>query len=169
MNDLSPTHRRRARLADAVLAALVLGPPAAPLLAAWGLLVPRLVSDTIYTMGAFVCPQPAYGPVLYDGWIMAVCMRCYGTVLGLLITRLLYAVDGGAGRYWLIHMGLRALPVFAALIFVYPAEYAGQVAGLWGFDHGITTLAGLITGGGLGLLFHPVLQGNHSPRIADSR
>jgi hypothetical protein len=149
---------RRGLIADIVLAALLLGPLAAPFLAAWGLLVPRAVSGIIYTLGTFVCPQPAQGLPLYDGQIMAVCMRCYATVLGLLLTRLLYAADGGAARIWLPRYGLRALPLFAIQIFAYAAELAGQVAGLWSFDNLAVTAAGLITGVGLGLMFHPLLQ-----------
>jgi uncharacterized membrane protein len=149
---------RRGLVADILLAALLLGPLAAPFLAAWGVLVPRTISGVIYTMGTFVCPQPARGLPLYDGQIMAVCMRCYATVLGLLLTRLLYAADGGATRIWLPHYGLRALPLFATLIFAYAAEFAGQVAGLWPFDNLAVTVAGLITGVGLGLMFHPLLQ-----------
>src|SRR4029453_5030823 len=87
---LSRTTHWRGLLADLVLAGLLLGPLAAPFLQSRGLLVPRTVSGTIYTMGSFVCPQPALGVALYHDQIMAVCMRCYGTVLGLLITRLLY-------------------------------------------------------------------------------
>jgi uncharacterized membrane protein len=145
-------------VADIVLAALLVGPLAAPFLAAWGLLVPRAVSGIMYTMGTFVCPQPAHGLPLYGGQIMAVCMRCYGTVLGLLLTRVLYAADGAAARVWLPRYGRRALPFFAALIFAYAAELAGQVAGLWRFDNLAVTAAGLIAGVGLGLMFHPMLQ-----------
>src|SRR6266545_4775909 len=117
-------------------------------------------SPALSTLWAiFVCPQPAQGPALYDGQIMAICMRCYGTVLGLLLTRLLYAADAGAGRGWLRRYGLRALPIFAALIFTYAAEFAGQAAGLWGFNNLVVTAAGLITGAGLGSMFHPILQG----------
>jgi uncharacterized membrane protein len=153
-----PIHQR-GLLADVVLAGLLLGPLAAPFLQAWGLLVPHMVSGMIYTMGMFVCPQPAQGLALYDGQIMAVCMRCYGTVLGLLLTRLLYVADSGTGRGWLPRYGLRALPIFAALIFAYAAEFAGQVLGWWRFDNLVVTAAGLITGIGLGLMFHPMLQG----------
>ncbi|MFL5805474.1 MAG: DUF2085 domain-containing protein [Roseiflexaceae bacterium] len=144
--------------ADVVLAALLLGPLAAPLLRAWGLPVPHMVSGIIYTMGTFVCPQPARSLPFSDGQIMAVCMRCYGTVLGLLATRLLFAADGGAAWIWLPRYGLRALPLFAALIFAYAAEFAGEVAGWWAFDNPIVTIAGLISGIGLGLMFHPILQ-----------
>ena len=150
--------RRRGLLADAALAALLLGPLAAPLLQAWGLLASHTVADIIYTMGAFVCPQPARGLPLYDGRIMAVCMRCYGVLLGLLATRLLYAADQGTARLWLPRYGLRALPLFAALVFAYAGELAGQVAGLWRFDNADVTVAGLISGVGLGLMFHPILQ-----------
>jgi uncharacterized membrane protein len=153
-----PLHRR-GLIGDVVLAGLLLGPLAAPFLQGWGLLVPRTVSGIIYTMGMFVCPQPAQGLALYDGQIMAVCMRCYGTLLGLLLTRLLYAADAGNGRIWLPHYGLRALPIFTVLIFTYAAEFAGQVGGLWGFNNLVATAAGLITGAGLGLMFHPILQG----------
>ena len=149
---------RRGLAADIVLSALLLGPLAAPFLAAWGLLAPRAVSGIIYTIGTFVCPQPARGVPLYDGQMMAVCMRCYGTVVGLLLTRLLYAADGGATHIWLPRYGRRTLPLFAALIFAYAAELAGQVAGLWHFDNLAVTAAGLITGVGLGLTFHPLLQ-----------
>ena len=145
-------------IADVMLAALLLGPLAAPLLQAWGLLIPHMVSGVIYSMGTFVCPQPARGLPFYDGQIMAVCMRCYGTVLGLLATRLLFAADGGAAWIWLPRYRLRALPLFAALIFAYAVEFAGEVAGWWAFDNTIVTAAGLISGIGLGLMFHPILQ-----------
>jgi uncharacterized membrane protein len=153
----------RGVLVDAALAALALGPLAAPLLRAWGLQAPSAVSGIIYTMGTFVCPQPTRGLAFYDRQIMAVCMRCYGTVLGLLLTRLLYAIVGGVSRFWLPRYGLRTLPLFAALIFVYAAEFAGEVVGLWRFDNIVVTSAGLITGVGLGLMFHPLLQGSRQP------
>jgi uncharacterized membrane protein len=155
---------RRGFLADAVLVALLLGPLAAPFLSSAGLFAPRAVSGIIYTMGTFVCPQPALGVVLYDGALMAVCMRCYGVLAGMLLTRLLYAADGGAGRLWLPRYGPRALPIFGALIFAYAAEFAGQVAGLWRFDNVVVTVAGLITGIGLGLMFHPAIR----PAASDS-
>jgi hypothetical protein len=150
--------RWRGPIADLVLAGLLFGPLAAPFLGAWGLPAPRAISHVIYTMGMFVCPQPALGVSLYSGWIMAVCMRCYGTVLGLLLTRLLYAASGGAGRVWLARWGWLGLLIYAALIFAYAAEFAGQIAGLWRFDNLQVTAAGLITGMGLGLMFHPTLH-----------
>src|SRR5262245_24149095 len=128
MNRLSRPLVWRGRAADAVLAGLLIGPLAAPFLVAWGTTIPRGVSSMISTMGTFVCPQPARGLPIYDGQIMAVCMRCYGVVLGLLFTRLLYAADGGAMRAWLPRYGWRGLPLFAALIFAYPAEFAGEIA-----------------------------------------
>jgi uncharacterized membrane protein len=154
-----PTHWH-GMIADIVLAGLLLGPLGAPFLQASGLVVPRTVSGMIYTLGMFVCPQPAQGIALYDGQIMAVCMRCYSTLLGLLLTRLLYAADAGAARCWLPRYGLRGLPIFAALILAYAAEFAGQVAGWWGFNNLLVTAAGLITGASLGLMFHPMLQGH---------
>ncbi len=157
---------RRGLLADVVLAALLLGPLAAPFLYSTELFTPRAVSGIIYAMGTFVCPQPALGVALYDGALMAVCMRCYGVVAGMLLTRLLYAADDGAGRLWLPRYGPCALPIFGALIFAYAAEFSGQVAGLWRFDNIIVTIAGLITGIGLGLMFHPAIRaGSRSARV----
>jgi uncharacterized membrane protein len=147
--------------ADAVLLGLLSGPLAAPFLQAWGLMAPRMVSGMIYTVGGFVCPQPGYAVAAYDGRIMGVCMRCYGTVLGLLLTRLLYAADGGGGRLWLPQYAKWALPIFTVMIFSYAAEFAGQVAGWWSFNNLVVTAAGLVTGAGLGLMFHPLLQGRH--------
>jgi hypothetical protein len=118
-------------------------------------------------MGTFVCLQPTRGLPLYDGRIMAACMRCYATVLRLLLTRLLYTIDGGMARVWLPRYGQRALPVFASLIFAYAAEFAGQVAGLWRFDNLAVTTAGLITGVGLELMFHPLIHGSSSIAAAD--
>jgi uncharacterized membrane protein len=161
--------RRPALLADVVLVALLLGPLAVPFLSRIELFAPRAVSGIIYTMGTFVCPQPALGLALYDGALMAVCMRCYGTVLGVVLTRLLYAADGGAGRLWLPRYGRRALPIFGALIFAYAAEFAGQVAGLWRFDNIVVTIAGLITGVGLGLMFHPPLRAGSTSSRTSSR
>lgn len=156
----------RARIADLALAALLIGPPAAPLLLAWGGLLPGAIAGVVYTMGSFVCPQPARGPLLVHGLAMAVCMRCYGTLLGLLLTRILYALDKGAGHIWLPRYGLRSLPIFAILISAYAAEFAGEVAGLWRFDQLAVSIAGLICGAGLGLMFHPILQ-QEAPQRAD--
>jgi hypothetical protein len=156
--------RWRGVVADIVLVGLLSGPLMAPFLYAWGVWAPQAVSGVIYTMGTFVCPQPARAVALYDGNLMAVCMRCYATVLGLLITRLWYAADGATGRLWLPQYGRRALPIFAVLIFAYAAELAGEVAGLWSFDNAGVTVAGLITGLGLGLMFHPFLQASGASR-----
>lgn len=157
--------RWRGMVADGVLMGLVVGPLAAPLLQAWGWFGPRAVAMVIYTMGGFVCPQPAQGVALVDGFLMAVCMRCYGTVLGLLVTRVVYGVDGGRSGVWLARYGGWALLVFGLLIFVYAAEFAGEVAGLWGFDQGVVTLAGVVTGCGLGLMFHPLLQAGDGAEV----
>lgn len=155
---LSQPRISRGLIADAVLFALLIGPLAAPLLYAWGWFVPRTVSGIITTMGMYVCPQPERGLMIGSAGLMAVCMRCYGTLLGFLLTRLWYASDRGAHWAWLPRYGLRSLPIFALLIFAYPAEFAAQIAGWWPFNNGIVTVAGLVTGVGLGLMFHPMLQ-----------
>jgi uncharacterized membrane protein len=146
--------------ADIVLAAIVLGPPAAPFLtAAGGPLLP-LIAQIIYTMGLHVCPQPEMGLVLAPPWIMAVCMRCYGTVLGLLLTRLLYAADGSKGWYWLSHYGLRGLMLSVIMMLFYPAELYAQLWGLWGYNNYLVFPFGWVAGLGLGLLIMPWLHGS---------
>ncbi|MFM6001700.1 MAG: DUF2085 domain-containing protein, partial [Sphaerospermopsis kisseleviana] len=91
--------------ADFLLVGMVFGPPIAPFLAASGFLVLPNIGDIIYFMGNHVCPQPTMGLELAPPHIMAVCMRCYGTVTGLLITRILYIFTQGKNRFWLHQYG----------------------------------------------------------------
>ena len=144
--------------ADIVLAALVSGPLAAPFLASSTLPLLPVIANIIYGMGMYVCPQPDMGLVLAPPFAMAVCMRCYGTVLGLLATRLLYTSDQGRGFYWLRQYGWRGIVLTGVLIMAYPAELAAQSFGVWGFNHLVMTLFGLVTGTALGLLIIPMLH-----------
>ncbi len=145
-------------MADIVLAAIVLGPPAAPFLVASGLPLLPLIAQIIYTMGLHVCPQPEMGLVLSPPWIMAVCMRCYGTVLGLLMTRLLCAADGNKGGYWLSQYGLRGVALSVLMMLFYPAELFAQLWGLWGYNNYLVFPFGWVAGLGLGLLIMPWLH-----------
>ncbi len=144
-------------IADFVLACMVVGPLFAPFLSASMLPLLPGIAAIIYTMGMHVCPQPEMGLALVPPFTMAVCMRCYGTVLGLLITRLLYA-NGGTGFYWLTQYGLLGAMLTSLLMMAYPAELAAQVVGLWNFNNYVVTLFGLITGVGIGLFFWPILH-----------
>lgn len=149
--------------ADIVLAALVSGPLAAPFLASSTLPLLPVIANIIYGLGMYVCPQPDMGLVLAPPFAMAVCMRCYGTVLGLLATRLLYTSDRGTGFYWLSQYGRRGAMLTGLLIMAYPAELAAQSFGMWGFNHGVMTLFGLVTGTALGLLIMPMLHAQSAP------
>lgn len=148
----------RSIVADIVLAGLLLGPLAAPFLVSTTLPLLPGIGGMIYTMGFYVCPQPAYGLMLMPPHIMAVCMRCYGVVIGLLVTRLLYAWRGADDPWWLPQYGWRGATLMGILIMAYPAEFAGQVFGLWDFHNALVTPFGLITGLALGLFFVPVLH-----------
>lgn len=148
----------RSAIADFVLACMVVGPLFAPFLSASMLPLLPGIAAIIYTMGMHVCPQPDMGLALVPPFTMAVCMRCYGTVLGLLITRLVYAKSGGAGFYWLTQYGLVGAMLTSLLMMAYPAELAAQVMGLWNFNNYVVTLFGLITGVGIGLFFWPILH-----------
>ena len=146
-------------IADFLLVGMVFGPPIAPFLAASGVSLLPGIADIIYFMGNHVCPQPDMGLDLAPPFIMAVCMRCYGTVTGLLITRLLYGVTGGKGFYWLNQYGCSGVALASVLMMAYPLELAAQVFGLWSFNNYLVTPFGLITGLAWGLFTMPILHG----------
>lgn len=145
-------------ITDFLLAGMVIGPLAAPILAASGLPLLPSIADIIYFMGAHVCPQPDMGVELASPYIMAVCMRCYGTVAGLLITRLLYGVTGGKGFYWLNQYGWSGVAIATVLMMAYPVELAAEVLGWWNFHNYVVTLFGLTTGLAWGLFTMPILH-----------
>jgi uncharacterized membrane protein len=144
--------------ADIVLLGLVLGPIAAPFLAKSGLLLLPGIAQIIYFMGEHVCPQPEMGLRLAPPWMMAVCMRCYGTVLGLLLTRLLYAADRGQSPYWLNQYRVPGILLALLLMLFYPAELWAQYGGWWGYNNYWVFPFGGVAGLGLGLLIMPWLQ-----------
>lgn len=146
-------------LADLVLVAMVSGPFAAPFLAASGLPILGQISDIIYFMGQQVCPQPDLGVGLAGGHIAAVCMRCYGTIFGLIGMRLLYARDRGQAAYWLDRYGLVGFGLTFALCMAYPAELALQGFEWWPLDNLRMTLFGAVAGIGLGAFIMPLLHG----------
>jgi hypothetical protein len=85
-------------------------------------------------------------------------MRCYGTVAGLLITRVLYGVTGGKGFYWLSQYGWSGAAIATILMMAYPVELAAEVLGWWSFHNQVVTLFGLITGLAWGLFTMPILH-----------
>ncbi len=145
-------------IADVMLVGMVFGPPVAPFLAASGLFLLPGIADIIYFLGNHVCPQPEMGLDLAPPFIMAVCMRCYGTVTGLLLTRLLYGVTGGKGFYWLSQYGWSGVALSTILMMAYPFELAAQVLGVWDFNNYLVTPFGLITGLAWGLFTMPILH-----------
>jgi uncharacterized membrane protein len=149
-------------IADFMLVGMVIGPLAAPFLAASGISLLPGIANIIYFMGNHVCPQPDMGLDLAPPYIMGVCMRCYGTVTGLLITRLLFGVTGGKGFYWLNQYGWSGVAIASVLMMAYPLELAAQVFGLWSFNNYIVTPFGLITGLAWGLFTMPILHGRLS-------
>ncbi|MBN3891278.1 MAG: DUF2085 domain-containing protein [Nostoc sp. JL31] len=155
-------------IADFLLVGMVFGPPIAPFLAASGVSLLPGIADIIYFMGNHVCPQPDMGLDLAPPFIMAVCMRCYGTVTGLLITRLLYGVTGGKGFYWLTQYGWSGATLASVLMMAYPLELAAQVFGLWSFNNYLVTPFGLITGLAWGLFTMPILHKWHSAKSSFS-
>ena len=144
--------------ADLLLAGMVLGPSLAPFLAASNVFVLQIISNIIYFIGDHVCPQPETGLELAPPYIMTVCMRCYGTVTGLLITRVLYGLTQGKGVFWLHQYGWMGASVATILMTAYPWELAAEVFGLWEFNNYVVTPFGLVTGLAWGLFAMPLLH-----------
>ncbi|AXY67872.1 DUF2085 domain-containing protein [Thermosynechococcus sichuanensis E542] len=143
---------------DVILGALILGPLFAPFLAASHFLFLPQIAHIIYTMGHHVCPQPEMGLMLAPPWKMAVCMRCYGTLLGVLLTRWwIQRSTTGREWYWLPQYGLGGFLVAVLLMLFYPLEWALQHYGVWGYSNWIVFPFGAIAGLGLGLLIMPLL------------
>ena len=147
-------------LADGVLLGLVSGPVAAPFLAASGLFPLTLIADIIYTMGQAVCPQPELGIPLMGSYAMAVCMRCYGTVAGLVAMRWLYSRTAGKGAFWLEQYGLFGFAACFVVCMAYPLELALQKYPWWEMSQLTMTSFGFIAGVGLGAYIMPML---HAP------
>jgi uncharacterized membrane protein len=145
-------------IADFLLVGMVFGPPIAPFLAASNIFILPNIANIIYFMGNHVCPQPTMGLELSPPFIMAVCMRCYGTVTGLLITRILYSLTNGKGAFWLSQYGLTGAIFASILMMAYPLELAAQIFHLWDFNNYIITPFGLITGLAWGLFTMPLLH-----------
>ncbi|MEM8806999.1 MAG: DUF2085 domain-containing protein [Cyanobacteria bacterium P01_G01_bin.38] len=158
----------RSLIADIVLAGLASGPVAAPFLAASGLPLLPLIADIIYWMGMHVCPQPEMGIALMPPQIMAVCMRCYGTVTGLVVMRWLYRQElarkeSRCSRYWLHQYGVSGFALTVLLCLVYPAELYAQNWGWWGYHNWVVFPFGLVSGLGLGAYIMPLLHRRTQP------
>lgn len=147
-------------LADWGLAALVSGPVAAPFLAASGLPGLTHISDIIYWMGNQVCPQPELGLPIAPAHIMAVCMRCYGTVFGLVMMRIAFGRDRGQSPLWLERYGLVGFGISFALCMAYPVELALQGFEGWPISPMCMTFFGWIAGVGLGAYVMPLCHGH---------
>ncbi|MBE9079322.1 DUF2085 domain-containing protein [Romeria aff. gracilis LEGE 07310] len=154
-------------LADIVLVGMASGPLAAPFLASANLPLLPQIADIIYWMGMHVCPQPDMGIALSPPQIMAVCMRCYGTVTGLVLMRLLYRQDGGQAAYWLHQYGILGFVLTIGLCLMYPAELVAQQLGWWGYSNWIVTPFGLLAGLGLGAYIMPLLHRNVNPKHSE--
>lgn len=150
-------------IADFILSGMVIGPLAAPFLAASGVPNLPIIADIIYFMGHHLCPQPEMGVGLKPPFIMAVCMRCYGTVAGLFFTRLQHSVTDGKGFYWLHQYGWSGAALASILMMAYPLELAAEFFGWWSFNNYVVWLFGLITGLAWGLFTMPILHASRKP------
>lgn len=148
----------RSIIADVILVGLVSGPLAAPFLASTGLPILPQIASIIYFMGDHVCPQPEMGLAFMPPFLMAVCMRCFGTLMGLVTMRYLFLVNQGQASYWLNRYGLPGLILTIGLCLVYPFELYAQSWGWWEYNNFIVTIFGLVSGLGLGAYIMPPLH-----------
>lgn len=143
--------------ADFILIALLSGPIAAPFLAKSGIFPLNIIANIIYFMGGVVCPQPDMSLMVVSPHLMAVCMRCYGLLLALLTTRLLYRRNQGNAWYWLSQYRFQGAAIASVLICAYLAEMLAQVFQIWEYNNWIVTAFGYVTGLGIGLFLAPVI------------
>lgn len=143
-------------LADIGLVVLVSAPLAAPFLAATASPLLQQAADLIYAVGQRMSPQPELGLPLAPPYLMAVCMRSYGTIIGLGIMRLLHGKTQGQGRYWLDQYGIWGFVIAFILFLSYPFELAMQGFDSWGVNPWKMTLFGLIAGIGIGAYLMPI-------------
>lgn len=155
--NLKTVRTRKSIVADVILVALVSGPLAAPFLASTSLPLLPLIANIIYFMGDRVCPQPDMGLALSPPHIMAVCMRCYGTLMGLVFMRWLISRSSGREAYWLHQYGIAGFGLAVLLCLAYPAELWAQHLGWWDYSNGVVTLFGWIAGLGLGAYIMPLI------------
>jgi uncharacterized membrane protein len=148
---------QRRTIADIILLGLVAGPVVAPFLVEVGLFPFPLIANIIYFMGERVCPQPEMSLMLNSPHLMTVCMRCYGVLLALVTTRLLFMRDRGTGAYWLNQYRFKGATIAFFLIWAYLFEMLAQLWGWWDYNNVIVTLFGYITGLGIGLFLTPVV------------
>lgn len=156
---------RKSAIADLILIFLVGGPLAAPFLASTSLPLLPLIANIIYFMGDRVCPQPDMGLALSPPHIMAVCMRCYGTLLGLVAMRWLISRGSGREAYWLNQYGFTGFFVTVLLCLAYPAELWAQYWGWWGYHNAVVAGFGWIAGLGLGSYIMPLLYSAPMNRV----
>ena len=147
----------RGLFADFVLLALMGGPVAAPYLAKLGFFPVNIIAQIIYFMGGMACPQPEMSVMLAEPYLMAVCMRCYGLLLALLTTRLVFIQDKGKAWYWLNQYRFQGAAIATIMICAYLGEMLLQFSGVWQYNNWIVTAFGYVTGLGIGLFFVPVI------------
>lgn len=169
-------NRKSIGLLHLALAVLFLGPVVSPLFRATGL---PLLSDAGLLardlLSAYVCPTPDRSYALL-GFPMAVCARCWGATVGLLLARTLFRatgrprrpnlLDGPYPRALLAPLGriaLAPLPVrllLCALPFLlWPLEIAGAAQGWWYAPLWLLLLNGAQAGFFAGIFFCSIWKG----------
>jgi hypothetical protein len=141
------THRfglpRRAhwRAAEFLLFMMVIGPLIGPYFSRVENPAFQAVSQVIFDIGRFICPQPAYA-FQYGGMPFAVCFRCTAALLGLIVARWLHR-PGGALRDWSLLARLAFLAC-TVLWLVIDLDYTHR--GLWTVNIPLMVTHGLIYG-----------------------
>lgn len=149
-----------------ILVILFFGPIISPLFRATGL---PLLSDTGWLardlLSTYICPTPQHSYILF-GFPMAVCARCWGATIGLLVARWLLPFDQSRARrltsglygfralVWPLRLLLCALPFL-----LWPLEIMGTTQGWWNVPLWLLLLNGAQAGFTAGLFFCSVWPG----------
>ncbi len=107
--------------------------------------------------------------MVWHHWLMAVCMRCYGTVLALVFSRWLWSRSTGREWYWWGRYGVKGAGIAVVLMLFYPLEWAVQQWGVWGYSNWVVFPFGWIAGLGLGLWIAPPLYPRATVRTRSTR
>jgi hypothetical protein len=158
-------------LLNLALAILFLGPIISPLFRATGL--PLLADAGLLArdlLSAYVCPTPERSYMLL-GLPMAVCARCWGATIGLIVARTLFRATGesSAAASASLHVRLlnrfRQAPIAVRLLLsalpflLWPLEIVGAAQGLWYAPLWLLLLNGAQAGFFAGLFLYSIWKG----------
>lgn len=131
---------------------MLIGPLIAPYFAQIANPLFQAVSQIIFAIGDFICPQPEQ-TFVYGGMPFMVCYRCGAGLLGLISARWLHR-PGGAMRHW---SALARVAFLGANLLWLSIDLHYTHQGIWAANIPLMTFHGLIYGMSVGGICFGVL------------